>query len=520
MEKQWDSPIDAPSARFTNSLIRRALNNPWFWLASASFFLLFAGGRNNIALAAWLAPLCLLRFLRLRPTKMGFLLAWLTVLFFHGFALRGVVPIPGIAYDIIFPIMVLAAMLPYGVDAWLSPRLSGISRTLVFPIALVTLDFMNVYGMHGSWGSPAYTQYGNLPLLQLLSVTGLWGITFLMGWFAAVANEAMESGEVMASGLPSQKTFRPVAIFAIAYLTIIFLGDARLALFPPSSPTVRVAAITASSSGPEMNSDVLQHVILGTATPMEFAAFDASAKATQDNLLMQSDREAQAGAKVIFWPEGNAPVLKQNEAALIARGQALAARDHIYLGMTLATWRPGEKHSLENKLVWIEPTGNVAWQFLKAHPTPGPEVAMAVRGDGKLHSSDTPYGRWSAAICYDADFPQIMAQAGAMGADIVALPASDWRAIDPMHTQMASYRAIEQGFNLVRQANLGLSAAYDYQGHQLAAMDYFHTEDRVLIAQVPTRGVRTIYSRLGNWLAWLCIATLAGLIAVAYRKGK
>jgi apolipoprotein N-acyltransferase len=36
---------------------------------------------------------------------------------------------------------------------------------------------------------------------------------------------------------------------------------------------------------------------------------------------------------------------------------------------------------------------------------------------------------------------------------------------------MAQFRAIEQGFKLVRQANKGFSAAFDYQGRTLAAMD-------------------------------------------------
>jgi len=28
-------------------------------------------------------------------------------------------------------------------------------------------------------------------------------------------------------------------------------------------------------------------------------------------------------------------------------------------------------------------------------------------------------------------------------------PSKDWLAIDPWHTQMSSFRAIEQGFNLI-----------------------------------------------------------------------
>jgi apolipoprotein N-acyltransferase len=140
-----------------------------------------------------------------------------------------------------------------------------------------------------------------------------------------------------------------------------------------------------------------------------------------------------------------------------------------------------------------------------------------VPGDGKLRALDTPDGRLSSIICFDGDFPQLLAQAGTLGADVMLDPSNDWRAIDPWHTQMASFRAIEQGFNLIRQTSQGLSAAFDYQGRRLAAMDHYQTADYAMVSQVPTRGVRTIYSRLGDWFAWLCLAGLGLLMVQSVR---
>ena len=94
----------------------------------------------------------------------------------------------------------------------------------------------------------------------------------------------------------------------------------------------------------------------------------------------------------------------------------------------------------------------------------------------------------------------------------------DWRAIDPRHTEMASFRAIEQGFNLARQTSQGLSAAYDYEGHQLAQMDQYQAQELTMVAQLPIRGVRTLYSLLGNWLAWLCLVGLIALIWLGIRS--
>src|SRR5262249_27663637 len=139
-------------------------------------------------------------------------------------------------------------------------------------------------------------------------------------------------------------------------------------------------------------------------------------------------------------------------------------------------------------------------------------------GDGIVRCLDTPYGRLSAVICYDADFPRLVGQAGTLAADILLVPAGDWRGIDPLHTRMACFRAIEQGVNVVRPTNDGLSVACDYRGNVLAAADYFETPDHSMIAQVPIQGVQTLYGRVGDWLPGLCAGLLAALSLAAIRS--
>jgi apolipoprotein N-acyltransferase len=252
----------------------------------------------------------------------------------------------------------------------------------------------------------------------------------------------------------------------------------------------------------------LESVIRGSANDAQINEFDSLTAAGQRDLLSRTDREAQAGAQIVVWSEEAASVRKQNEASLLTQAQTLARTDHIYLGLSLAVWTAGQPRPLENKIALIDPLGKVDFQYLKARPTPGPETARAQVPDGKLPLTMTPFGSLSAAICYDMDFPRLIAQAGRQNVDIMLSPASDWTAIDPRHTQMAQFRAIEQGFNLVRQANSGLSAAYDYEGRALATMDDPHSRDLALIAEIPTHGVHTLYARFGDWFAWTCSAVL------------
>ena len=464
--------------------------------------LLVADGRNTIALAAWLAPACLLRFVRRERALPGLAIAYVALVVTRGIAFRGMVPIPGVFYYIFAVISAVSALLPYIADRLLARRLGDFAATLVFPCTLVCAQFVYSHGPQGSWGTMAYTQTGNLPLLQILSVTGIWGVTFLIGWFAAAVNQALDQ----------PRGHRPMAAFAVVYVTVLLAGGARLAFFPPSSASVRIASLSPAPEPERSAFKDLDSIVAEGATGAQVGDFRKASASVADDLMARSAREASAGAKIVFWSETAVYLLAQDEPALLARGRDLARTDHVYLGMALGSWTQGASKPLQNKLVLIDPNGNIAWQYLKAHPTPGPEAAAAVPSDAKLRWTDSPYGRIVGAICYDMDFPYLMAQAGADRANIVISPAGDWPAIDPRHTEMASFRAIEDGFNLARQANQGLSAAYDYEGHPLAHMDQYQAQGLTMVAQVPTRGVRTLYSLLGNWFAWLCLAGLMALV--------
>jgi apolipoprotein N-acyltransferase len=493
-----------------------ALGEPrsWVWLAIAAALLLFSNGANTVPLATWLAPVFMLRFVRRQSLKIGLPVAYVLLVAVFAFQFRGMVPIPGIAYYLFLVGWGIPLVVPYVIDRLLAHRLTGLTATLVFPTAWAATEYVLSRGLYATWGSAAYSQYGNLALLQVLSVTGLWGITFLIGWFAAVCNWLWEEG------LDAKRARRGAWLCVGTIAAVMLLGGARLALFPPSSQTVRVASISKRKVEPGLSDAVSERMFQGKATSEDMVVIQRWATAMDDDLLSRAEREMQAGAKIVFWGETNAPIMKEDEAAFVRRGGDLASKYHVYLGMALGVWNRGTTPPLENKLVLIQPNGHVAWEYNKARPVPGPEAALQVRGDGKLRALDTPYGRMSSIICYDGDFPQLLAQAGTLRTDVVIDPSNDWRAIDPWHTQMVSFRAIEQGFNLIRQTSQGLSAAFDYQGGRLAAMDHYQTTDYAMISQVPTRGVRTIYSRLGDWFAWVCLVGLAFLTVLSLRQER
>jgi apolipoprotein N-acyltransferase len=484
----------------------------WVWLGTASALLLFSNGAYSVPLAAWLAPLFLLRFVRTQSLKVGLPIAYVLLATSFAFQFRGMVPIPGVGYYIFVVLWGIPRVLPYVVDRLLARRLTGFTASLVFPSSWAATEYLVSNGPYGSWGSTAYSQYGNLALLQLLSLTGLWAITFLIGWFAAVCNWLWEEG------LDSNDARRGAWLCLATIAIVMLLGGARLALFPPSSPTVRVASISRRDVAPAPSGPTIHRLFEAQATPADLSMFHVWTTATNEDLLSRAEREMKAGARIVFWGESNAFLLKEEEAAFVVRGEDLAARYKAYLGMAMAVVSNGQTPCCQNKLTLIQPDGRVAWEYIKARPVPGAESVHAMRGDGKLRELDTPYGRLSSIICFDADFPQLLAQAGTADTDLMLDPSNDWHAIDPWHTQMASFRAIEQGFNLIRQTSKGLSAAFDYQGRRLASMDDYHTTDYAMISEIPSKGVHTVYSRFGDWFAWLCMSGAALLVLQSLRR--
>jgi apolipoprotein N-acyltransferase len=505
-------PVNIEAAS-KSEIVSASVRNSWVWLPVAGALLLFANGRNNVPVIAWLAPVVLLRFLR-GGSAWRLLVAFFVTTFAFAFQFRGMVPAPQPILAIIWVTYGACILLPFIVDRLLARRLAGFISTLVFPCAAMGFDYLLSLLPYGSWGSPAYTQYGDLPLMQLASVTGIYGITFLMAWFAAVLNWAWESDFAW------PRIRRGVLTYAAVFFTVMFLGSVRL-MFPPSGPTVRVASLTAPEFDPFPNADVGRRAQTGQLTAAEIEEIRNRSHIMTENLLGRAAREADAGAKIVFWGEGNSFVLPEDEPALMTRASEVAREKGIYLGLGNVIWHYESAEPLENTMVLFAPDGSLIWKFLKAHPVPGGEAEISMPSNGVLKFTDSPYGRMSTVICFDADSVQLLHQAGTGAADLVLIPSNDWRAIDPWHTQMAVFRGVEQGFNSVRHVSHGLSVATDYQGRVLGRMDHFQTAgDRVLVAEVPTRGVRTIYSRVGDLFSWLVLAGLCVLGAVGLRRPR
>jgi len=460
----------------------------FLWLGIAVILTFISTGQWALWLAAWIGPVFMLRFTRSKRPLAGYGLAVLGSYLALVIAWRQIIPLPLPVYLIFMLINALTASLPLLIERLVSPQLKGYWATLVFPLVTTALEFFYIAGSPlGSFGASAYTQSALLPLIQLTSITGMWGITFLLAWFAGVVNWAWEN-EFEWTNIKTG-----IMAFGGVIVAILIFGTVRLLTAPDYQETFRVAGITVA----EIRMEEL--VPLYHDDPEHFRNVTIG---IHQDYLAQTLEQTQAGAQIVVWPELAGIGVEEDVQTLIADAQALAQEEGIYLIAPTFVFYPDEEdRPAENRLLLITPDGEVVIDHVKFG---GNIIEGSLAGDGVLQIVETEIGTVSGVICWDSDYPGIMTQAGQNDVDVMFVPAHDWKAIVHIHADMAVFRAIENGYVLVRQAEQGMSIITDAYGRKIVSMNHFTASERVMVAEIPAQSVSTIYGKTGDWFGMLC----------------
>lgn len=465
------------------------------WALAAAAVVLSALGtwRAGVELLAWAAPVPLaVAAVRLRGVR-GRALLWLLS------AAAATLP----ALKIATPPVPYAFALAYGVPlgtlafatlvAWDAVRRRVSAGWGIHALAGLTV-LADVAGVAltpaGHWASVAANHSGNLPLLQVASLGGLGLVALAVAWPAGAA-------AVLLLTPAASRPWRHAAVAAAATAAALVFGTFRVAR-AGDAPTVRVAAVTVDFPSP--------------LTSME------QLRGAEDVLFERSERAVERGAQVVVWNEVATLVDPGEEPALAARAAAFARARRVDLVAAYGVLRARAPLRYENVYRWFGPDGAEVERYDK-HFLPLGEAA--VPGTAPLRAHDRPWGRAAGALCYDYDSPALARAHAREGADVVLLPSSDWRGIDPQHTEMARVRAIEGGFSILRAVRAATSAAIDPQGRFRATLSPWEENDRVLVATLPARQVRTLYATVGDAPAVAAgLALVAGGLAARRRERR
>lgn len=435
----------------------------------------------------WLAPLPVLLFApshsRRSAATVAFL-AWLLGNLNLWHYTHDVLRIPPLLLAAILGVPALVFALAVLLFRGLLRRDAPWSAILAFPAAWVSYEYLqSLVSVHGTAGSLAYSQLDNLPILQTVSVTGPWGVSFLLMLFPAS----------LAAGLHRRRKaggWRLLTVGTGAVVVAALLGAIRLAR-PGNGPVVKVGLVASD----------------GVAVADEGAPTQALLR----EYAARVEGLAAKGAELIVLPEKIGVAVGPETADVDALFQPLADRTRAVIVVGLIRVAPPLKY---NEARAYSP-GRPVSTYTKHHMLPPFETAFEPGTTLTLLSR--PSGTWGVAICKDMDFTPLCRRYGRAGVGLVAVPAWDFGLDRWAHGHMAVMRGVESGFTVARSAKEGFLTVSDARGRILAETTSDSAPFATLLADAPAGHETTPYLRLGDGFAWLVLAVLA-VILVRLRK--
>ncbi|MCW3062490.1 MAG: lnt [Capsulimonas sp.] len=335
----------------------------------------------------------------------------------------------------------------------------------------------------------AVSQFRATTLIQIASVTGVWGVSFLL-W---LANAALADAILRRS----VKT-KPIAITLAAVAVTLVFGVWQLRS-AKSGPSLRVAAIQDFSGGET-----------GDLAP------DPPANVENDRDKMTRKAAAQ-GAKLIVWSEeclgsGFNPDNSRDPTT------ALARETNAFLAIG---YSDSHRPKAYNCAGLVSPEGKLLGAHHKVHLYLGESESVTVGGRSTSYAS--PLGRVGMEVCFDSCYTNITRQVAASGAQIIAMPNYDpptpRGVLHDLHVAFLPFRAVENHVPFVRSDSNGRSQVVDAYG-RLVGVSPLYSPD-ILVRDVALGDGRgTPFTRWGDWLAYLCLAGSTFFLGTMFRREK
>jgi apolipoprotein N-acyltransferase len=414
-----------------------------------------------------------------------------------------------------------------GTFAWCVRRLA--QRSLAFacigaPFLWVTFEFVLAHLPEISfpWNLLGYPASANLAFLQLTTITGIWGLSFVVAAF-----NSLLAWTIMAPAQPPK--IRATILTAVAVLIV-----AVMAIGPRFIPLASANhfARAVQTNFPES---------------MEYPAdWFQTHTHDLDEIEQLSLAPSNHPTDLLVWPEAPAP-FSFEDPQFARRASLLAIRfQHPFLAGVIE-WEPAPEPAASphakvipyNSAILLDPQGQKIFTYDKIHLVPFGEyepfplihrvVASlsdevgGFRKGSKYSVAHLPGGyTFGSFICYEAIFPGEVRHFAAGGADLLINISNDgWfgrSAAPEQHLRMARVRAVENRRWLLRDTNNGFTVSVDPYGRVFSPLP----PDVRAAVDLPYdfRTDETIYTRFGDWFAWLCVLVSVILLASTFRKGS
>jgi apolipoprotein N-acyltransferase len=420
---------------------------------------------------------------------------------------------------------------------------SGAVALMAAPLVWVTTEIGRTYLLTGfPWVLLGYSQATVLPIAQLASIFGVYGVSMLVAAVSsALAVLAVGAGPAEAghhvqesSARRPDSTWRPASAgpslvaAMVALVLVVAIWGSR-----------RVAAGDLTRAGEPIRVGLIQ----GNVDQGE--KWDATrAGAIFQDYLAKTRQAMREGAELVVWPESSTPFYFEEDSASADQVRTLArqARVPILVGSDQVEWRVTNDRRVPDKFFnsafLVRADGSTAGIYRKIHLVPFGEYVPLKRllffaaplveavsdfsaGD-KAELLPVDGHRISTAICYEIVYPELVRRFVTGGSEMLTTITNDaWfgkTSAPYQHFEQAAMRGIENGRYLVRSANTGISGIVDPYGRVLERTAIY--QPAVVVGEARFLRTSTFYARHGDVLAYASVVITLALLVTGSRRRR
>ena len=370
---------------------------------------------------------------------------------------------------------------------------------LLLPVIWTAVEYLRSQGEIATpWNIVPLSQADYLPVIQMASIFGIWGVSF---WTAGI--------NVLAIKAYTQPGRWLAAV--IIWIVIPFAGG---------------WIVLSQAQPPEKTVDIL--IVQGNIDPEEkwSAGLDENLDSYKELTL------AETGADLAVWPEAAVPT--NLNLSLFARNYL---RDlTVEAGFPILTGALAREYSKDNVLqrfnsaYLFNPDSPMIERYDKVHLVPGGEripFQKLIPALGKMNFGQAEFtpgeefkvfeadsAGFGTMICFESIFPYMGRKYSRQGVDFLVNITNDgWygKSSEPyQHALLTRYRAVENRRSLVRAANTGISYLSDGYGRYSAKSELESRE--VIRGSIPIHEGETFYRRHGDIFAKILLAVTVCLV--------
>ncbi|MDR1375125.1 MAG: apolipoprotein N-acyltransferase [Treponema sp.] len=443
-------------------------------------------------------------------------------------------------FIVLFPLLKLAVIL--------FPKRGYLVQWLIW----LGYEYLRTRGFLGyPYGISGYSQWSLLPVIQIASITGVWGVSALILFPSCYIAAALGSLHTEAGPRWITEIFRaflrreavPGALWAAALLGTLVFGFVSPVDYS-AAPTARIALIQHNSDPwlggiPEFrnNFEVLRRL-----------SEEALAAGPKPDLVVWSET---AFVPRIYWHT----TYRTDQASYVLVKELLdflSVQDIPFvIGNDDARNEVNEQglqEQVDYNAVMLYDRGELKGLYRKIHLVPFTESFPYKKQFPKIYEilekADTHFWKkgleavvfdseglkFSTPICFEDSFGYLSRNFVRRGAEIIVNLSNDaWSkslSAQMQHFSMAVFRAVENRRSIVRSTASGQTCAVDPNGRVLAMAEPF--TETWITAEAPIVDIKTPYTLYGDLWAWIftalaCIALLSGgaaHIIKRIKKGK